>query len=280
MSHSAISLGLGLGGGKSATSSGAPGGGTPFANTKSVTFDGVDDYGVSIPGILPHTTNYSGSFWFKVPSLPSSGYVGLFANQNGAMFYLYASGNILVSRATGSYWGLGGHKYINGLVSADTWCHFAWTKERNSDGVGGWNNPTMSYYFNGGSQGSLTNRSDASGVLFDPDVGGETGLFWVGAGYNHGLNAACLMDEFALWDTLLSAAQITNIYRGEESGGSGGTNGKAGDLKTFNPRNWYRMGDGTEAGSGTTVYDMGASAGTTTDMTLTNGPAYSTDVPS
>ena len=84
------------------------------------------------------------------------------------------------------------------------------------------------------------------------------------------------MDEAAIFNTKLSAAQISNIYKGEESGGSGGTNGVPGDLSTFNPVAWWRMGDGTEAGSGTTVFDMSTNSN---NGTLTNGPTFSTNVP-
>ena len=44
MGSSTISLGLGLGGGKAATSSGRPAGGGAFANQYSVSFDGSDDF--------------------------------------------------------------------------------------------------------------------------------------------------------------------------------------------------------------------------------------------
>jgi len=75
------------------------------------------------------------------------------------------------------------------------------------------------------------------------------------------------IDEVAVWDSALTAAQITNIYKGESNGGSGGTNGTPGNLLTFNPKAWWTMGDGVEAGSGTTVYDM---SGNSNNMTIVN----------
>ena len=85
-----------------------------------------------------------------------------------------------------------------------------------------------------------------------------------------------LLDEVAIWNDTLSDADITSIYN------SGAPN----DLtdpssydtdRTSNLIGWWRNGDGTEAGSGTTVYDMSTNSN---NMTLNNGPTYSEGVPS
>lgn len=81
------------------------------------------------------------------------------------------------------------------------------------------------------------------------------------------------IDEVAIFNSELTSAQVTNIYKGESSGGSGGTNGKPGDLDTFSPVGWWRMGDGTEAGSGTTIYDASSNSNNGTlnaDATITS----------
>jgi hypothetical protein len=79
------------------------------------------------------------------------------------------------------------------------------------------------------------------------------------------------IDEVAVWDTALSSSQITNIYKGESNGGSGGTNGTPGNLLSFSPNHWWRMGDGLEAGSGTTVYDMSLGNVNATVVNATGG---------
>ena len=84
------------------------------------------------------------------------------------------------------------------------------------------------------------------------------------------------IDEVAVWDSVLSASQITNIYKGESNGGSGGTNGTPGSLLSFSPKAWWRMGDGAESNSGTTVYDMSSFSN---DMTMVSSPAYQSDTP-
>lgn len=84
------------------------------------------------------------------------------------------------------------------------------------------------------------------------------------------------IDEVAIWDSALTAAQISNIYKGESNGGSGGTNGTPGNLMSFSPKAWWRMGDGAEANSGTTIYDMSSFSN---NMTMVSSPAYESDTP-
>jgi hypothetical protein len=86
------------------------------------------------------------------------------------------------------------------------------------------------------------------------------------------------IDEVAVWDSALSAAQINNIYKGESNGGSGGTNGTPSNLLTFSPNHWWRMGDGLEAGSGSTVYDMSNNSVNATVVNATGG-LYQEDTP-
>ena len=85
-----------------------------------------------------------------------------------------------------------------------------------------------------------------------------------------------LVDELSIFTASLSSAQITNLYKGESSGGSGGSAGVPGELSSFSPSLWWRMGD-KNGSSGTTITDQG-SAGN--NGTLTNGPTYSATVPS
>ena len=74
-----------------------------------------------------------------------------------------------------------------------------------------------------------------------------------------------LADEYALWDSDQSA-NISAIY----------SSGVPADLKDYSPLHWYRMGD-NNGGTGTIITDQGSGG---EDGTLTNGPTFSTDVPS
>lgn len=57
------------------------------------------------------------------------------------------------------------------------------------------------------------------------------------------------IDEVAVWDSDQSS-NISTIYN----------SGTPGDISSLSPNHWWRMGDGIEAGSGSTVYDMSNNA--------------------
>jgi len=84
------------------------------------------------------------------------------------------------------------------------------------------------------------------------------------------------VDNFALWNTLITPAAVGDIYAAgvttplDLSTASGNyTSGMASGLVA-----WYKMGDGTEAAAGTTVYDMSGSAVTPNNLTMTGSPAF------
>ena len=81
------------------------------------------------------------------------------------------------------------------------------------------------------------------------------------------------ISETALYNTALTASQIKTLYNGREP-----YNHKEG-IAAGNLVSWCRMGDGTERGVGTTIYDMSAN---TNDGTMTNMDAatdYTGDTP-
>lgn len=71
------------------------------------------------------------------------------------------------------------------------------------------------------------------------------------------------IDEAAVWDEVLSDGGVSV---GSTAGGDIATlynSGQPGNiitLGTTGPQGWWRMGDGTEAGTGTTIYDMSANS--------------------
>ena len=76
------------------------------------------------------------------------------------------------------------------------------------------------------------------------------------------------IDELALFNSVLTASEILQIYNG----------GKPMDLNSddegytssANLKAWWRMGDGTEAGSGPTIYDMATNDSNSDNLTLVN----------
>jgi len=159
-----------------------------------------------------------------------------------------------------------------GTISVNQWSHVALVVES------GVTNGTK-LYINGSSETLGTHTITTN----------NSAPFQLGKRYDSFYTFGGLMDEVAIFNSALTDSQITNIYKGEENGGSGGTNGVPGDLSTFSPLGWWRMGDGsgdTDSGGGTpantdtigTVVNQGSASNA--NGTGTNGPTFSTDVPS
>jgi len=260
MGSSTISLGLGLGGGKAATSSGTSGGGsTPFTNQYSVSFDGTNDY-IQLPnGVLTALsgTAYSISMWYKL-------------NQEGYYIEPFSAGGTTGDRIL-TYFRARGSGTVSIEFYAGSATHLIEASPFQS--INTWNNAvitvdtggTSSLYVNGALKAHSVNVPQTTPT--NPVIGCLDGV-------SNFLDGK--IDEVAIFNSALTASQITNIYKGEENGGSGGTNGVPGDLSTFSPVNWWRMGD-NDGGTGTTITDQGSGGN---DGTLTNGPTYSTSVPS
>ena len=264
MGVSTISLGLGLGGGKSATSSGTSGGGvTPFSNVNSLSFDGTDDT-LSIGSVLtPSATSGSISGWAKVPS-SNTGQMPILAWSNitnssftarvfltirngKARFYHQDSTNIDIVEGNTS-----------GLNN-NNWHHVAVVS----------NGSSYVLYVNGSAETLSvplgTNSgdwvADMVGTLELTEMGASRRASGLSSDFGQGL-----LDEVALWDSALTASNITAIYN----------SGVPNDISSLNPVGWWRMGDNNGA-SGTTITDQGSGGN---NATLLNGPTFTTDVPS
>ena len=247
MSNSLISLGLGFGGGKASTSNGriSGGGATPFTNTYSVNLDGTNDY-VDISGAassLNGLSAFSVSLWYNT-SVFNGGLIAGGTNANNAFW---------ISRYTSSrlYFNVrnGGATFLTvNVANADnTWHHVVGICDGSSSKV----------YVNG--------SVAASGTL--PSLS-STGANNLVIGYIPPLSGnycSGLIDEVAIFNSALSASDITAIYN----------SGVPDDLTSYSPVGWWRMGD-NNSGTGTTITDQGSGGN---DGTLTNGPTFSTDRP-
>ena len=241
MSHSAISLGLGLGGGKSATSSGGGGGGGVFTNGASVDFDGADDYATPASTITL-SGNKSITFWAYFDTVTGQKAA---AGRDGVNYYtiLFNGSSSVVVR-----FGATPVAYSVPALSATTWTHFAFTGD-NSD---------FKLYINGSEAASGTDYGDVILAIF-----GSINTSGYGA-FNGKI------DEFACFNSTLSPSDVATIAN---AGGASGSKGI--DLSGYSPVHWWRMGD-INGSSGATIADQGSGG---VAMTLVNSPAYSTDVP-
>ena len=286
MTHSTISLGLGLGGGKASTSSGRPaGGGGSLSNILSSSLDGAND---SIVTTYEPTSASTISFTMWIKTSNTSDSIGFISNQSSGSVHNVA---FLSPSSSKSFFTIirnsssSGNTLINGIGGNDStldvrdgnWHHLAFTI----------NGTSVKIYKDGGdaaiNSGSPTNNqgtafgSWTAGQSFD----GRSQPFYIGT--NGALVSGNvyyfdgLIDEVGIFQSELSGSDVSSIYNG----------GVPGDLTSFSPAAWYRMGDGTgdtNSGGGTpangdtigTVADQAGSA----NATGQNGPTYSNDVPS
>ena len=222
-----------------------PAGGS-FANDYSISLDGSNDYLLMGTAAISLDTNFTISAWFKPGTDALAGYdlIGGWGNASAGQARMMQilnsklSFEIYLSRISGAT-----------TLSANTWYHGAVTFSGNN----------VEIFLNGSSDGTgtLSRSTITSSETF---IGGSAAMSAVGWQPFLGL-----IDEFAVFDSVLSSSNITAIYN----------SGVPADLTSYSPVGWWRMGD-NDSGTGTTITDQGSGGN---DATLTNGPTYSSNVP-
>jgi hypothetical protein len=254
MSHSTISLGLGLGGGKASTSSGRPAG-SSFANDYSVHFDGANDYLKADAGsALRSTSAISFSQWVNFDTVGSTQKGFSLGNPSSLddriQYYINFAGTVVV------YIKLGGvavsKNSSTGVISAGSWFHIVVTLD-NTNGI--------KIYVNGNHEAT---QSVSAGYLSSNSNLTEVRMSARATSLSQFVDGK--IDETSVYATTLSASDVTDIYN----------SGVPTDLSAYSPVHWWRFGD-NDGGTGTTLTDQG-SAGE--NATLYNGPTFSSDVPS
>jgi len=262
MGSSAISLGLGLGGGKSATSSGTSGGGGGIINQYSVDFDGTNDY-MSVT-TSSSVSLYGFSAWVYLNSqLSSSGIKGVTFGNSGTNWIIGLGGNFtstltdeIISINLGARYG-----YCSSSETvAAGWHHMmaVWsTSSTTNSGGNGYD-----IYLDGVNVGNQANTTYGAANLYTLPAS----TFRFGQRADGGFSFQGKLDELAIFDSALSSSDVTAIYN----------SGVPGDISSLNPVGYWRMGD-NDGGTGTTITDQGSGG---KDGTLTNGPTFSSSVPS
>jgi hypothetical protein len=234
-----------------------------FQNQYSVEFDGTNDY-VDTNSTFQSTyqSSHTISFWFKLDN--TSSLQGLFGAWSGPTsqnaIYFDGSANIV-------------HRYrvasspkatTSSSFTTDTnWHHYAVTLTQNGS------NLDVKAYLDGLYKITTTTAITMSG--FSQSLNSLIGLRNGSTGYLDGK-----MDEVAIIGSALSDGGVST---GQTAGGDIATlynSGVPADISSLSPVAWYRMGD-NDSGTGTTITDQGSGGN---DGTLTNGPTFSTDVPS
>jgi len=238
-----------------------------FANTYSLAFDGSDDTFQTADFESVLQSSFTVSLWYK----PDAGIpvgieavCGMVNNSPANWCYVYH----LTDGKFRAY-----YKENPGSVEATTstaqaggagsWIHIAITMTEGGT-------ESLQIYLNGSPDGSAATGSldmdsfDAGGKKFNFGSRNDNGAV--------DKVAAGLIDECAIWNTALSANDITSIYN---SGVPNDLNDSASyeTDRTGNLQGWWR----SEEGTGTSIAD--SSDNTSNAGTLANGVAFSTTVP-
>lgn len=241
------------------------GGGTPFENQYSVDFDGANDY-IDCGGASDFSFNngsgtdsaFSISAWVKFDGINRARAVSK-DNGTGSREYLFGTNN---SNKVNMILGDGSNNLDiqnNATINTSDWFHIVATYD-GSKSISG-----LKVYVN----------ADASNVT-DVSVGTYSGMPQSTGNLNIGRFGKThsvfdgLVDEVAVFSKELTALDVTNIYNTGFPNDIG-TNGL-----NLDPLGWWRMGD-NDGGTGTTITDQGSGGN---NGTLTNGPTFSTTVPS
>ena len=221
--------------------------GGAFVNAYSLSYDGADDrMNVSNDSSLQFATGgFTWSAWIKVTTAKTNTVVRRATGANGYQFVVNSGGQIAY------YGGNSGYAFVtlapSGSISTNTWHHVAFTHDRTN----------VKGYVDGVNNAVWDRVDSYIPVLADTTIGYNSSA----ASYTF----AGLIDEVSVFNSALSASDISTIYNG----------GTLNDISSLNPIGWWRMGD-DDGGTGATITDQG-SAGN--DGTLTNGPVFSSDVP-
>ena len=253
-------------GGALAAATGGGGGGS-FANAASISLDGTNDY-VTNSSLASTLTVEGISLWFK-PDL---------AYQHGGSksFILGFGGSDSGIALAGNWFGVVTNELISvannnhiwsytstDALSTSTWYHLAvrWESSSSSTNSG---NAGYDIFLNGTKVGNAFGTwTSGTGSQISADQ------LTVGARNRSGviaMNYDGFVDEVAIFDSAISEADITAIYN----------SGVPASLEDYSPATWWRMGD-ICGSTGTNIPDQGddGNAGT-----LTNGPTFSSEVPS
>jgi hypothetical protein len=216
-----------------------------YSNAYSVDFDGSNDYidfGTSFSPFEFGSGDFTVSQWFKPSSISPSSYQGLVGSHDGGTT-IWST----FARSNGFYIFGGGALIGGGTIANGQWYH----------GIVIRNSGTVTVYLNGSSVASVSNTGHfSSSASYRNKIGAD----------NANASFVGLIDEVAVWSSALSASDVTAIYN----------SGVPTDISSYSPVGWWRMGD-NDGGTGLTITDQGSGGN---DGTLTNGPTFSSSVPS
>ena len=227
-------------------------GGDKFRDDRSLAFDGSDDYVRMSSDVFTDATTYTVGCWIKY--LAEDTYDWLFGTDATTKNFGLnrTSDHIFYREENGEYFSFGD----NSNIPLNKWTHLVFTS----------NASKIDCYINGALLGTIT--VDSTTEIGGSNTLDETKFIFrnFGAGYETGgtfnYHVNCNLSDVFAYDSYITASQIKTLYNGREP-----YNHKEG-VASGSLKGWWRMGDGTEQGSGTTIYDMSGEGknGTMTNM--------------
>jgi len=242
-----------------------PASGTPFTNQYSVSFDSTNSYMSISDADIFSLGNGSGtdnafsiSGWlygnttsFLLVTKDGSNREWAFRTVSGKLhFFAFGTGGGYIGRNASTV--LNHNQWYNAVVTYDG--------SKASSGI--------KLYLNG----TRVDDADYASGTFTAAKNTNDEVRLASQQINSGFSGG-LIDEVSIFNSALSASDISTL----RGGASAGTLGVPGNIFSLNPVGWWRMGDGTEANSGETVFDMSINSN---NGSLINSPTFSTSVPS
>lgn len=226
---------------------------TAFSNNLSISLDGTDDHAeVTGSSEIQITNPLTISAWIYLTANSSTNNPrtiiswGSASAGQGRIFHVLNSSNNL------GFWSYQSSLNSTTSLSLNTWYHVAATVTTGETKL----------YINGSLD--TTGSNTLNSFTYGKTHVGELYYSTTTAARHFAGN----IDELALFNSVLTASEILQIYNG---GDPIDLNSDTGNYSSSaNLKAWWRMGDGTEAGSGTTIYDMSTNDSNSDDLTLVN----------
>lgn len=219
-------------------------------STNSFEFDGINDY-IDLASRTQNFTDFSLSFWCVSGGGNYKCIVGSSNTSQGGILTVITQQSGFISY----YDGTTAWTPLSSSIADGLWHHIVITYNSSTNTLLGYTDGTLSV-----TKTSVNPIATTNAHSFD-----RIGSYAGGQIYNEKI------DEIAVWDSILDATQVSDIY------GTGVPN----DLSGLSPVHWWRMGEAaTYAGSAWTLTDQGSGGNDGTSTTLPAPPAQpSTDVP-
>jgi hypothetical protein len=204
------------------------GGVTPFTNTYSMAFDGVDEsFTIADNDNLSFGNGvtdspFSISAWVKMTDATRFRIVNKYDSNLEYLFSTGGTDRIVFNCYDNSASARIGRQYSTALTSFEgQWIHLVATYNGSSSSSG------LKIYLNGSRVDDTDSNSGTYTAMENTTAPLEIGK-------NLTTYASGLIDETAIFNTELSASDVTTIYN----------SGAPADLSSLSPLSWWRMGDG------------------------------------